>query len=257
MKLNGVAPEPYGSARFELKTGALQPNSEYKMVIGGDVSDVNGVVVMDPVTVTFTTGDAVTSSVPMVNTLDSVFFEGDKENSVGVSSVSTGINKNSKAEGLASNKLTYAFSEETGEAVYVADDVAAIIGNNQSTLGVYVNADYSFNTLYAKWAVEGDVKYTKICDLDYAGWLYQEADMSELPAGVDYQFMGFKLVRQTSFLSQKGEVGIDALRFNSSASTNVEQLSVQDKLEGKFIENGYLYILLNGVKYNTEGKMVK
>ncbi len=258
IKLNGAAPEPYGSARFELKAGTLQPNSDYKMVIGAEIADVNGVLVTDPVTITFRTGGEVATSTPMVNTLDTVFFEGDKENSVGVASVSTGINKNSKKEGLASNKFSYTFSEDNGEAVYVADNVTAILGNSNSILGMYINADYSFNTLYAKWAVEGDIQYTKICDLDYAGWLYQEADMSALPAGVDYQFMGFKLVRQSSFLSGKGEVSVDALRvqFEPSVSSDVEQIVAPEDSKRKYIENGYLHILLNGTTYNAQGATI-
>ena len=258
IKLNGAAPEPYGSARFELKAGTLQPNSDYKMVIGAEIADVNGVLVTDPVTITFRTGGEVVTSTPMVNTLDTVFFEGDKENSVGVASVSTGINKNSKKEGLASNKFSYTFSEDNGEAVYVADNVTAILGNSNSIFGMYINADYSFNTLYAKWAVEGDIQYTKICDLDYAGWLYQEADMSALPAGVDYQFMGFKLVRQSSFLSGKGEVSVDALRvqFEPSVSSDVEQVVMPESTNRKFIENGYLHILLNGKTYNAQGATI-
>ena len=258
VKLNGVAPAPYGSAKFELKAGSLKSNSEYKMVIGAEVADVNGVIVNDPVTITFKTGDEVTTSVPVVNNLDTLFFEGDKETSVGVASVSTLRNTASKYEGLASNKLTYTFSEANGEAVYVADDVAAIKGNSEATLGMYVSADYSFNTLYAKWAVEGDIQYTKICDLDYAGWLYQEADMSSLPAGVDYQFMGFKIVRGTSFLSEKGEVSIDVLRVQFEATpTDVENVETATPAQNKVIENGYLNILLNGVKYNVQGATIK
>ena len=259
VKLNGAAPAPYGSAKFELKAGTLKPNSNYKMVIGAEVADVNGVIVNDPVTISFKTGDDVTTDVPVVNNLDTLFFEGDKETSTGVTSVSTLRNTASKYEGQASNKLTYTFSETNGEAVYVADDVTAIKGNDKSTLGMYVFGDYTFNTLYAKWAVEGDIQYTKICDLDYAGWLYQEAEVTALPAGVDYQFMGFKIVRGTSFLSEKGEVSIDVLRvkFEPSAGSAVEQVTVQGEATGKFIENGYLYILFNGVKYNAEGKVIK
>ena len=259
VKLNGVAPEPYGSARFELKAGTLKPNSDYKMVIGAEVSDVNGVIVNDPITVAFRTGDEVDSSLPILNNLDSLFFEGDKETSTGVSSVSTLRNTSSKFEGLASNKLTYTFSEANGEAIYVADDVTAIQGNSQSTFGLHVSADYSFNTLYAKWAVEGDIQYTKICDLDYAGWLYQEADMSALPAGVDYQFMGFRLVRQSSFLSGKGEVSVDALRilFEPAQGSDLEQVQLNDAAKLKTIENGYLYILLNGKRYNAQGAVVE
>ena len=259
VKLNSAAPAPYGSAKFELKAGALKPNSEYKMVIGAEVADVNGVIVNDPVTVKFRTGDEVTSSVPVVNNLDTLFFEGDKETSTGVTSVSTLRNTASKYEGQASNKLTYTFSETNGEAVYVADDVTAIKGNDKSTLGMYVFGDYTFNTLYAKWAVEGDIQYTKICDLDYAGWLYQEADVTALPAGVDYQFMGFKIVRGSSFLSEKGEVSIDVLRvdFKESVGSAVEDVVAPEHAPIKTIENGYLHILLNGVKYNVQGAVVK
>ena len=259
VKLNGAAPAPYGSAKFELKAGALKPNSEYKMVIGAEVADVNGVIVNDPVTVKFKTGDEVTSSVPVVNNLDTLFFEGDKETSTGVTSVSTLRNTASKYEGLASNKLTYTFSETNGEAVYVADDVTAIKGNDKSTFGMYVFGDYTFNTLYAKWAVEGDIQYTKICDLDYAGWLYQEAEVTALPAGVDYQFMGFKIVRGSSFLSEKGEVSIDVLRvdFQESIDSAVEDVVAPEHAPIKTIENGYLHILLNGVKYNVQGAVVK
>jgi hypothetical protein len=227
------------------------------MVIGAEVADVDGILVNDPVTITFKTGDEVTSTLPIFNNLDTLFFEGDKETSLGVTSVSSLRNTASKFEGLASNKLTYTFSEANGEAVYAADDVAAIQGNSASVLGMHVFGDYTFNTLYAKWAVEGDIQYTKICDLDYAGWLYHEADMSALPAGVDYQFMGFKIVRQSSFLSEKGEISVDAIRVNYVPSnTSVDQVQVNSN-NGKFIENGYLHILLNGVKYNAEGKVIR
>ena len=259
VKLNGAAPAPYGSAKFELKAGTLKANSEYKMVIGAEVADVNGVIVNDPVTITFKTGDEVTSTLPILNNLDSLYFEGDKETSVGVTSVSTLKNTASKFEGLASNKLTYTFSETNGEAVYLVDDVTAIKGNDKSTFGMHVFGDYTFNTLYAKWAVEGDIQYTKICDLDYAGWLYQEADMSSLPEGVDYQFMGFKIVRGTSFLSEKGEVSIDALRveFEESIDSGVEDVVTPADANCKSIENGYLNIQVDGVNYNAQGAVVK
>ena len=259
VKLNGAAPAPYGSAKFELKAGTLKPNSNYKMVIGAEVADVNGVIVNDPVTINFKTGDEVTSTLPILNNLDTLYFEGDKEASVGVASVSTLRNTASKYEGLASNKLTYTFSEANGEAIYVVDDVTAIKGNSLSTLGMYVFGDYTFNTLYAKWAVEGDIQYTKICDLDYAGWLYQEADMSALPSGVDYQFMGFKLVRGTSFLSEKGEISVDALRvqFEPSTPNDVENVEITDQTNSKKINNGYLYIMKDDVEYNVQGAVVK
>ena len=82
--------------------------------------------------------------------------------------------------------------------------------------------------------------------------------MSSLPEGVDYQFMGLKLVRQSSLLSEKGEFCVDALRVKFEASTtDVENVVLDQQMNKKVIENGYLHILLNGVKYNAEGKVIK
>ena len=83
--------------------------------------------------------------------------------------------------------------------------------------------------------------------------------MSELPAGVDYQFMGLRLVRQNSFLSQKGELYVDALRveFEPSTGADVEQVLVPIEANCKTIDNGYLNILFNGVKYNVDGKVIQ
>ena len=256
MKTDG-APEPYGYASFEVP-GDLEPYTEYKLVLLPQLADVNGVLLNDTFFVTFTTGQDVEPSIPMYNPLDTLYFKADKENSFGVSYISTIRYTSKKYEGPASNKLEYNYSEVDGEAFYIGNNMGAIKGNSESTFALHVCGNYSFNTLYAKWAVEGDIKYTKICDLDYAGWLYQEADMSELPAGVDYQFMGLRLVRQSSFLSQKGEFYVDALRVAfEPSSTDVENVVLDNNANKKVIENGYLHILFNGVKYNAEGKVIK
>ena len=257
MKIDG-APEPYGYLSFEVPN-ALEPYTEYKLVLMPELTDVNNVLLNDTFFVTFTTGQEVEPSIALYNPLDTLYFKADKENSLGVSYISTLKYTNKKYEGQASNKLEYNFSEIDGEAFYIGNNMGNIKGNSNSTFAMHVCGNYSFNTLYAKWAVEGDIKYTKICDLDYAGWIYQEADMSALPIGVDYQFMGLRLVRQNSFLSQKGEFYVDAMRveFEPSTSADVEQVLVPVETNCKIIENGYLNILINGVKYNAEGKVIK
>ena len=257
MKIDG-APEPYGYLSFEVPN-ALEPYTEYKLVLMPELTDVNNVLLNDTFFVTFTTGQEVEPSIALYNPLDTLYFKADKENSLGVSYISTLKYTNKKYEGQASNKLEYNFSEIDGEAFYIGNNMGNIKGNSNSTFAMHVCGNYSFNTLYAKWAVEGDIKYTKICDLDYAGWIYQEADMSELPAGVDYQFMGLRLVRQNSFLSQKGELYVDALRveFEPSTGADVEQVLVPIEANCKTIDNGYLNILFNGVKYNVDGKVIQ
>lgn len=257
MKTDG-APEPYGYASFEVP-GALKPYTQYKLVLLPQLSDVNGVLMNDTFYVSFTTGQDVEPTTTLYNPLDTLYFKADTANSFGVSYISTIRYDKKKYEGPASNKLEYNYSEVDGEALYIGNNMGDIKGNSNSTFAMHVCGNYSFNTLYAKWAVEGDIKYTKICDLDYAGWIYQEADMSALPIGVDYQFMGLRLVRQNSFLSQKGEFYVDAMRvkFEPSASSDVEQMVVPEDANRKVIENGYLHILFNGVKYNAEGKLIK
>ena len=251
------APEPYGYVSFAI-SNTLSPNTEYKLALYPNISDNNEVMLNETIYVSFQTGDDCPPALSLTNSLDTLLFEGDKESSIETSSVSAQVDRNYKYEGLASNKLSYEFSGMEGEAIYVVDAERSIMGNSQSIFAMHIYSDYSFNTLYAKWAVEGDIKYTKICDLDYAGWLYQEADMSALPAGVDYQFMGLRLVRQNSFLSQKGEFYVDALRVkHEPVSTGLESVTENQRTETKFIENGYLHILLNGVKYNVLGAHVE
>ena len=51
---------------------------------------------------------------------------------------------------------------------------------------------------------------------------------------------------------------IDALRVEFEASsTDVENVVMDHVVNQKVIENGYLHILFNGVKYNAEGKLIK
>jgi hypothetical protein len=250
------APGGGGHVAFEL-IDALAPNTDYALKLYPAISDVDGVLLNETISIAFRTGEVVEPSIAMVNNLDNLFFVGDETNSVGASAVSTIRYASKKMEGQASNKLAYTYSELNGEAHYAATDLTAYQGNRNSVLGMYVFGDYSFNTLYAKWAVEGDIQYPKICDLDYAGWLYQEADMSELPAGVDYQFMGLRLVRKEGIMSESGTIYIDNLHAEYVAPTAVDNvLSPSDNMQ-KRIENGYLHILLNGIKYNAQGAVVE
>ena len=71
--------------------------------------------------------------------------------------------------------------------------------------------------------------------------------------------MGLKLVRQSSVLSETGEFCVDALRvvFKPSVGAGLDQVDMQDNANCKYIENGHLHILFNGVEYNAEGKVIK
>ena len=253
------APAPYGHAAYEIGSAGLMPNTDYQLVLYPAISDVDGVLLNETISIPFRTGEAVEPTLPLIDQMEAAFFVVDKETSIDASGLSVLADKNKKYAGSYSNKLAYTFDVVGGEAIFNAINPALIVGNSESKLGMYVGADYSFNALYAKWATDGDIKYTKICDLDYAGWLYQEADMSELPVGVDYQFMGLKLVGGSNLLSGSGAFNIDNLHaeyVQPGTGTAVEDVTL-DTEKIKVIEGGYLYILLNGKRYNAQGAVVE
>ena len=250
------APGSYGYVAFEL-VDELAPNTDYSFVLKPSISDVDAVLLNETITIPFRTGENVEPALPLVDQMETKFFVADKENSTEVKSVNVMVYKNKKYAGSASNQLSYTFSGADGEALFNAINPALVMGNSESKLGMYVFGDYSFNDLYARWATEGDIRYTKLCTLDYAGWLYQEADMSELPAGVDYQFMGLRLVRKEGIMSESGTIYIDNLHAEYVAPTAVEDIFSPANNQQKLIENGYLHILLNGVKYNAQGAVIK
>ena len=250
------ASKQYGSSTFEL-VDALAPESDYRLVWYPNLKDVEGILLMDTVVIPFRTGKALASDIPVVNVLDTVFFEGDLETSVGTATAYGFRNTNTKVNGQASNQIYYTFTEPSAEAVYTALDPSLVIGNSNSRLGMQVFSDYSFNELYARWAVAGDVQYTKICTLDYAGWKFCEADMSTLPAGVDYQFMGLRLVRTADSEKASGSFFVDDLSAQYVEPTAVEDIDALDATDKKVLKDGSLYILHNGKLYNANGAVVR
>ena len=253
-----AAPEPYGYAAFEL-TNPLQPNAEYKLVLDANIKDNDGVLLNGTYEIPFRTGEELTPTLPLVHDMETKFFEGDKENSIDVESVNTLCYKNKKYAGTYSNQCAYVFAAPGGEARFKVTDPTLIISNNVSKLGMYVFSDYSFNSLYIHYGVDGDNQFVKVCDFDFAGWRYCEPDLSVLPAGVDYQLMGLRLVGGSNLLSGSGAFYIDNVHaeyVQPGPGTAVDNVVVTPA-EGKIIENGYLYILLNGHRYNAQGATVK
>lgn len=253
-----AAPEPYGYAAFEL-TNPLQPNAEYKLVLDANIKDMDGILLNGTYEIPFRTGEELTPTLPLVHDMETKFFEGDKENSIDVESVNTLCYKNKKYAGTYSNQCAYVFAAPGGEARFKVTDPTLIISNNVSKVGMYVFSDYSFNSLYIHYGVDGDNQFVKICDFDFAGWRYCEPDLSVLPAGIDYQLMGLRLVGGSNLLSGSGAFYIDNVHaeyVQPGPGTAVDNVVVTPA-EGKIIENGYLYILLNGHRYNAQGATIK
>lgn len=253
-----AAPEPYGYVAFEL-TNSLQPNTDYTFVLYPDIKDSEGILLNETISIAFRTGEEVTPTLPLVHEMETVFFKGDKENSIDVESVNTAAYKNKKYAGSASNQCSYVFAAAGGEARFTVTDPTLIISNSVSQLGMYVLSDYSFNTLYVHYGVDGDNQFVKVCDFDFAGWRYCELDLSTLPRGIDYQLMGLRLVGGSNLLSGSGSFYIDNIHalYTPDSNTSAGSVTTPTNNNVKTIENGYLNILFNGVKYSAEGKLIK
>lgn len=250
------APEPYGYSSFEL-TNALRPNTDYKLILQPNIKDKEGILLNQTIEIPFRTEAAYSATLPVVNVLDTLFFVGDTAASQYTSQAYTFRNTSKKVSGQASNQFSYTFSDLDGEAHFPVLDPMLIVSNHVSHLAMQVFSDYSFNTLYAIYATEGDYQYVKVCDLDYAGWKYQDVDLSSLPAGVDYQFMGFRLDRQDNFLSASGSFYIDDLcaQYVEQQVDALEDVNACDS--AKQLREGQVIIRRDGRTYTSEGKLIK
>lgn len=226
---NKLASAPYGSVKFEL-LNALQPNTNYRMVVDENLADYLGVFTNKRYVFNFTTMSVATPEGILVNKMEDTqrAFEYDAEESMYVDYASTLRNTNTKYDGVASMELRYKFLDEDGTAVYKYVSESIIEGNNQSLFGMYVMGDFSNNVLYAKWDASGDIQYTPLTRLDFAGWKYVSADMSLLPPGVDYQFMGLQVVRQSGMLSAEGILYIDNMYAEYRESTALDNVVAGD-----------------------------
>ncbi|MGN0238642.1 MAG: Ig-like domain-containing protein [Paludibacteraceae bacterium] len=249
------APEPYGYSSFEL-TNPLLPNTEYKLILKPNIKDQEGIYLNQTIEIPFRTEAAQSITVPVVNPLDTLFFRGDTAASLYVSKASTLRNTSKKISGQASNQFSYTFTDLAGEARFQVLDPNFIKSNCVSHLAMQVFSDYSFNVLYAVYATDGDYQYVKICDLDYAGWKYQNVDLSVLPAGVDYQFMGFRLDRRDNFLSASGQFYIDDLSAQYEVYSQVEEVPTESAAQ-KRLEDGKVVIHNADATYTLTGQQIK
>lgn len=160
--------------------------------------------------------------VTVINELDTLVFVYDAAKSRSVNTASVFRNTSKKLYGTASNELRYDFADMDGEVYYATTNPAAVLATSDDMFGLHVFADFSFNELWAEFSVDGDIKYAKVCDMDYAGWQYHQVSLQDvIPEGVTYQFVGLKLVRQDSFLSAAGNIYIDNMTLCKISETSL------------------------------------
>lgn len=226
---------PYGSVSIDVNEELL-PNTQYQLVIDGALKDTDNVVLYHPYVLTFTTGDGKSVEEGEVfHSLDDVIFDVDAENTMGLESkkiMQGGSLK--RTEGENSNSIEYTFDVNEKESNMMLRTVQlSQIFRSTDKLVVDIYGDFTFNEVYVEFATEGDLHRYKVCDLDYLGWRTHVLDLSttDLPTGVDYQCMGFNIVKTQvePILCNNGHIYLDRLAILKGQTTAVEKVETENK----------------------------
>ena len=233
-KKNAVE-SPYGSVSIDVNEELL-PNTQYQLVIDGALKDTDNVVLYHPYVLTFTTGNGLSVEEGEVfHSLDDVIFDVDAENTMGLESkkiMQGGSLK--RTEGENSNSIEYTFDVNEKESNMMLRTVQlSQIFRSTDKLVVDIYGDFTFNEVYVEFATEGDLHRYKVCDLDYLGWRTHVLDLSttDLPTGVDYQCMGFNIVKTQvePILCNNGHIYLDRLAIVKGQTTAVEKVETENK----------------------------
>lgn len=260
-KKNAVE-SPYGSVSIDVNEELL-PNTQYQLVVDGALKDTDNVVLYHPYVLTFTTGNGQSVEEGEVfHSLDDVIFDVDAENTMGLESkkiMQGGSLK--RTEGENSNSIEYTFDVNEKESNMMLRTVQlSQIFRSTDKLVVDIYGDFTFNEVYVEFATEGDLHRYKVCDLDYLGWRTHVLDLSttDLPTGVDYQCMGFNIVKTQvePILCNNGHIYLDRLAIVKGQTTAVEKVETENKtaiydLLGRPTEKKYPYQI-----YIQDGKKI-
>ena len=261
---NAVA-SPYGSASFDISE-ELEPNTQYQLVVDGAVKDTDNVVLYYPFVLTFTTGNGEEDKPgEVIHSLDEVIFDVETEATMGLATKKIMLGGSLKrTEGENSNSIEYTFDVNEKESnLKLRTTVLSQMFNSLDKLVVDVYGDFTYNELYVEFATEGDIHRYKVCDLDYLGWRTHVLDLSttDLPVGVDYQCMGFNIVKTQvePILCNGGHIYLDRLAIvkgqtGETAVENVETSGADNApiydLLGRPVQSKYPYqiYIQNGEK---------
>jgi len=205
--LNNTVSAPNGSCYFEL-TNALTANMDYKIVISNNVADQVGVLVGTPIEINFKTSSVLVDNQPLMNTFETASFAYDAAQSVQVTSAAVSINSSKKLFGSYSNLLNYTFAQPQAYATFTALN-PTITATKDKVIGLHVYGDLSGNEMQLQFTSGTDVKYVKMCDLNFFGWEFKEVKLISLSELTNYQLTDVKLIRNNGVLSLSGEVYFD------------------------------------------------
>lgn len=226
----------------------LTPGETYTVTVSGDLRDSESLPMVDPLEFSFTATDVTEGISPMV-----VFdgfetaapFETWTEHTSGITG-KAGVTKNSgtKLFGKYSARFAYNFSDVRGGTVawkYTGE--TPMVLESTSEIGLYVCGDFNHHPLYVGVTSGTDVKWLKVCDLDFVGWRHFTVSLSELDPSFTYLLQGFKIDQVDNPMCAKGAFCIDDL--SSRGNSGVNDIISED------YDGPAVYYNLQGIQVDT------
>lgn len=263
--------DDYGYARLSLLK-ALTPGESYKLVVDQALCDTIGLHLDGSKTYNFTAVDAgEAKSGTLIDGFESAAdYELALTDCVG-SPTGTLQASTDKLFGSKSLQWSYQFYSDT-TACYATqlelqvNNPSAVTLTKGDQLGIHINGDMSYNTLYAMLeptsATGGaEWKIVMLSKIDYHGWHYATVSLDSLDAGVTYRVAGFKLVKNDSKMGYSGAIKIDNLlklypsgvdKVNTNSTVKVGPVPASDYIVAS--ADGFI----DGVELlSTSGQVVK
>ena len=261
--INNNVPDPYGAFYFQLGS-ALEPDKQYKIVVGAEVKDEVGVKVVDPIEINFTTSQVAVTDQTVIEDFETAGkYVYDASQSSNVTEATVASSTSTCLFGNSAYQLKGTFTEEDANVTFKSVTPESFV-NNKNVIGLHVYGDFSQNELQLQFTCGTEIRYVKLCDLNFIGWEFVEAELSSLPADEDYILTGINVVRRDGILSGTLNIFIDNMLLydepliNSLPQITVSQIEIypnpaSEKLYVKTLSNEIPMLQL----YSLNGTLLK
>lgn len=206
----------YGNAIFAI-TGDLVPGEKYHVKLSGTLRDTEALPLGTDIEYDFTAIDATAEAEQTIveDFETAANFIVDPEQTSGTAANPTATRSTAvKLFDKASGRFTYKFADSHGGAIVWKYTGEPHPYNTNDILGMYINGDFNNHELYVGVASGTNIKYKKVCDLDFIGWQYREVILDNLEKDFcPFLLSEIKVVQQKSPITQNGAFNLDNISF--------------------------------------------
>ncbi len=201
---------PFGDMYFEL-SDPLVAGNEYTLRIGGEVMDNTSVKVVEPIDIRFTASAVAVTDKTVVDDFEvagKYTYEATQSENDTLSTIARSTTQ--KLFGSAAYRIRTTFKDVIASSVYKITTPTVTTETNK-VFGLHVFGDMSGNELQLQFrsvTAENVVVYLKLCELNFKGWEFVEAELNET---ANFQLTGIRVVRKNGLLSKSTDIHIDNL----------------------------------------------